>query len=119
MSSECASDTCDTGTMGCSTSTCGSSSGTCSACQTACGGDPIVCATAMWQLSFFQALKAAQMEVLKAKIQKAWGQKMDKAADAVLEAMGVQWQSMLAQAGAKASLSERLRTLWQEDRKSS
>lgn len=79
----------------------------------------MVCATAMWQLSFFQALKAAQAEVLKAKIHKAWGQKMDKAADAVLEAMGVQWRSMLAQAGAKASLSERLRSLWQEERKSS
>jgi len=71
----------------------------------------------MWQVSFFQALKAAQVEALKVKIQKAWGQKMDKAADAVLEAMGVQWQSMLAQASAKASLSERLRILWQEDRK--
>lgn len=68
----------------------------------------------MWSCAFFQAMKAAQVDLLKAKIQKAWGAKMDKAADAVVEAMGVQWQSMLAQAGAQAGLRERLRGLWQE-----
>jgi len=61
-------------------------------------------------------MKAAQVDLLKAKIQKAWGAKMDKAADAVIEAMGVQWQSMLAQAGAKAQLQQRLQGLWQEGR---
>ncbi|MBI4342794.1 MAG: hypothetical protein HY599_05455 [Candidatus Omnitrophica bacterium] len=68
----------------------------------------------MWSCSFFQALKAAQVDALKAKIQKAWGSKMDKAADAVLEAMGVQWQSMLAQATAKSALREKLQNLWSE-----
>ena len=42
---------------------------------------------------------------------------MEKAADAVIEAMGVQWQSMLAQAKAKVDLTERLRSLWQEGHK--
>ena len=63
------------------------------------------------------AMKQVHVDVLKAKIQKAWGAKMDKAADAVLEAMGVQWQSMLAQASAKAELRERLQSLWQEGKK--
>ena len=61
-------------------------------------------------------MKQAQADLLKAKIQKAWGSKMDKAADAVIEAMGVQWQSMLAQAGAKAELKDKLAALWQEGR---
>ncbi|MBI4340718.1 MAG: hypothetical protein HY598_00380 [Candidatus Omnitrophica bacterium] len=59
-------------------------------------------------------MKGVQVDILKAKIQKAWGQKMDKAADAVLDAMGVQWQSMLAQAKAKGDLQEKLRALWSE-----
>ena len=72
------------------------------------------CATGMWSGSFFEAMKQVQADLLKSKIQKAWGQKMDKASDAVLEAMGVQWQSMLAQGKAKAQLRERLAALWQE-----
>ena len=63
------------------------------------------------------AMKQVHVDVLKAKIQKAWGAKMEKAADAVLEAMGVQWQSMLAQSSAKAELRERLHGLWQEGKK--
>ncbi len=82
-----------------------------------CGGDPIECATGMWTCGFFQAMKEVQVDLLKAKIQKAWGAKMDKAADAVIEAMGAQWQSMLAQAQAKSGLRERLRNLWEEGRK--
>lgn len=70
----------------------------------------------MWSCAFFQAMKQTQVDVLKAKLQKAWGSKMDKAADAVIEAMGIQWQSMLAQAGAKVQLKEKLSALWQEGR---
>ncbi|MBI4597620.1 MAG: hypothetical protein HY737_04365 [Candidatus Omnitrophica bacterium] len=68
----------------------------------------------MWSCAFFTAMKEVQVDILKQKLQKAWGPKMDKAADAVLEAMGVQWQSMLAQAGAKATLRQKLSSLWQE-----
>ncbi len=89
-------------------------SGRCPCGTEGCSGDPINCAAGMWTGSFFQALKQAQVELLKTKIQKAWGAKMDKAADAVLEAMGVQWQSILAQSKAKADLQERLQRLWQE-----
>ena len=62
-------------------------------------------------------MKQAQVDLLKTKIQKAWGAKMDKAADVVIEAMGVQWQSMLAQANAKSQLRERLAGIWKEGQK--
>ena len=95
-------------------SSCESTQGRCPCGTAGCSGDPIECATGMWTGSFFQALKHAQVELLKTKIQKAWGTNMDKAADVVLEAMGVQWQSMLAQAKAKTQVEERLRSLWHE-----
>ena len=118
MAADCSTGSCETEAGSCSTSGCESSSGECcKACNTACGGDPIACASAMWGGSFFQAMKAAQVEVLKAKIQKAWGTKMDKAADAVIESMGVHWQSMLAQVRAKAELRERLEGLWKESQR--
>ena len=82
-----------------------------------CSGEPVECAVGMWTGSFFQALKAVQVELLKAKIQKAWGPKMDKAADAVLEAMGVKWQAMLAQSKACSDLQSKLQALWDEGRK--
>ena len=78
------------------------------------GGDCLDAAVGMWSGSFCQAIKEVQVDLLKAKMQKAWGGQMDKAADAVLEAMGVQWQSMVAQAQAKGELRERLRALFQQ-----
>ena len=119
MSADCSTSggSCETESGACGDERCESSSGCCKACGTSCGGDPMACATAMWGQSFFQAMKAVQVDMLKAKIQKAWGAKMEKAADAVLEAMGVHWQSMLAQAKAKVALKERLSSLWQEGQK--
>ncbi len=108
---------CETESGVCDTESCGSSSSGCKACGTSCGGDPIACATAMWGQAFFHAMKAVQVEILKAKIQKAWGSKMEKAADAVLEAMGVKWQSMLAEAKAQGDLRAKLQALWQEGQK--
>ena len=112
MSGQCESGSCETES---SSQECRPTSSKGCPCGTSgCSGDPVECATGMWTGSFFQALKAAQVELLKTKIQKAWGAKMDKAADAVLEAMGVQWQSVLAQAQAKDQLRQRLQSLWQE-----
>ena len=116
MGGECASGSCTTGVeTGASGGSC--AGGSCPACHTACGGDPIACAYAMWTASFFQAMQAAQVDALKAKIQKAWGAKIDKAADIILEAMGVKWQSMLAEAKVKSDVRERLSRLWQEGHK--
>jgi hypothetical protein len=70
----------------------------------------------MWMGSFFQAMKAVQVDILKAKIQKAWGPMMEKAGDAALESMGVMWQSMLAQAKAKEDFRTKLQKVWQEGR---
>ena len=71
----------------------------------------------MWVGAFFQAMKQAQVDILKAKIQKAWGPMMDKAADAALESMGAMWQSILAQAKAKEEFRSKLQKLWQEGQK--
>lgn len=112
MSGRCESGSCETES---SSQECCPTSGKGCPCGTpGCSGDPMDCATGMWSGSFFEAMKQVQADFLKSKIQKAWGQKMDKASDAVLEAMGVQWQSMLAQVKAKAQLRERLAALWQE-----
>ncbi len=112
MSGSCESGSCETESR---SQECSSSGGKGCGCGSAgCSGDPVDCATGMWTCAFFTAMKQAQVEILKTKMQKAWGAKMDKAADAVLEAMGTQWQAMLAQAGAKAQLRQRLAGLWQE-----
>ena len=108
MSGSCDARECETETS-CSTSGKGCPCGT-----SGCSGDPIECGMGMWSGAFFAAMKQVQVEILKQKIQKAWGAKMDKAADAVLEAMGVHWQSMLAQSGAKTQLRQKLSGLWQE-----
>lgn len=101
----------------CQTSTeCQSSSG-CPCGTPGCSGEPIDCAVGMWSCAFFAAMKGVQADLLKAKIQKAWGARMDKAADAVIDAMGAQWQSMLVQAQAKTELRQRLQAIWQEGRK--
>ena len=108
---------CETsGSCGCeseSSGSCGAERG-CPCGSKGCSGEAADCAEGMWTGSFFQALKQAQVDLLKAKIQKAWGPKMDKVADAVLEAMGAQWQAMMAQSKSKETLRERLGAIWQE-----
>ena len=109
--SECSSSGCESeSTERC----CSSGKGGCPCGTPGCGGDPVECGVGMWTGSFFKAMKAAQVETLKAKMLKAWGPKMDKAADAVIEAMGAHWQSMLAKGKADETLRQRLSALWQE-----
>ena len=104
--------TCDTETGSCTTSS--GPATQCQACGTQCGGDPVACAMAMWCTAFCQAMKEVHVDLLKEKIKKAWGAKMDKAADAVVEARGVKWQSMLAEAKAKEEIRTKLQKLWHE-----
>jgi hypothetical protein len=61
-------------------------------------------------------LKETQVEVLKPKIQKAMGARMEKAADAVMESMMTMWQSMIGQARAKEDLQEKLSGLLRESK---
>lgn len=80
-------------------------------------GCPIDQAAEMWQKGFFCAMKEAQKEILKEKIRKAWGPVLEKEADAVLEAMGTHWQSVLAQAYAQKSLKENIAKIYQSMKK--
>jgi len=77
-------------------------------CKCGCGGDPIVCAMHAWAEAFHQAKKAVMVDILKTKIQKAWGTKMDKIADAVIEAMEIKKESMVAMGKAKADFKAKL-----------
>ena len=105
-------NTCDTKTQTCeSTSSAPAQNPSKCYCGGVCGGDPIICAMHMWGASFFEALKQTQVEILKAKIQKAYGPKLEKEANAVLETMGTTWESMLAMQKAKADLKAKFQEL--------
>jgi len=78
---------------------------------------PVQTASDMWICAFHRAIKEAHVEVLKAKIHKAWGSKMDKTADAVLEAMEAQWTAMLTQGKAKMDLKEKIAKAMMEGKK--
>ena len=75
---------------------------------------PIENSMQMWKGAFFQAMKETCVDILKGKIQKTWGSIMEKEADAVIQAMGTHWQSMLAQAKAQADLKETIKKIYQQ-----
>jgi hypothetical protein len=78
------------------------------------------CAADLWKDSFFQAMKQAQVETLKAKILKTWGPVIDKEADALIEAMGAKWEAMIAQVKAAEACGEfkgKIRDLWLQEKK--
>ena len=72
------------------------------------------CAVGMWSKSFFCAMKELQVEIMKEKIKKAWGGRMDKAADIILEAMGAKWKSKLAEVSLRADVREKLARLYDQ-----
>lgn len=78
---------------------------------------PVENSVDMWSSSFFQAMKQTQVEILKDKIKKAWGPLMDKEGDAIVQAMGTHWESMLAQAKAQCDLKENFKQIFQEAHK--
>src|SRR5947207_1369718 len=65
-------------------------------------------ATEKWMCAFHKAMMQAHVEVLKAKILKSWGTKLDKSADVVLEVMEKKWKAILEKSSAKAELKERI-----------
>jgi hypothetical protein len=65
----------------------------------------------LWSGSFFQAMKQVQVDLLKEKIRKNWGSVMEKQADAVVAAMGTQWQTLVMQAQAQCELRETMKTI--------
>ncbi len=107
---------CDTQKGTCSTETHTSQSSECCAVQKSIqeAPCPVENSVDMWNASFFQAMKQAQVEILKEKINKNWGPIMDKEGDAIVEAMGTHWGSILAQAKAKCDLKENFKGIFEE-----
>lgn len=105
----------------CSTQTgsCQAQGCNCASCQPKPQGDccPVQMATDMWSCAFHEAMKQAHVEVLKAKIHKSWGPKMDKMADAVLETMEAQWGAMLAKGKSKMDLKDKIAKAMMEGKK--
>jgi hypothetical protein len=91
-----------------------SSCGEQTSCCPSTAADPFAAGVEMWKSAMRQAFTEVQVDILKPKIQKAWGPLMDKVADAALESMGVCWQSAIAQAKAKEDFQAKLKKLWQE-----
>jgi len=108
-------NSCDTKTGTCETTA--TPQGHCeSQCPCGCGGDPKTCKINMWMCSFHEAKKAVEVEILKAKIQKLWGVKMEKEATAVLEAMEAKCKSMQAVGQLKEQLCEKFEQICKESR---
>ena len=73
---------------------------------------PVEMAVQKWSESFCKAMTEVQVEILKAKIKKAWGTEMEKVGDAVFESMGAQWQAMLAKGKAHVDLRENIKKVF-------
>jgi len=108
---------CDAKTGVCEASSAPQAHGECKCgCGGACGGDPMVCKMNMWMCSLHEAKKAVEVDILKAKIQKLWGPKMEKEATAVLEAAEAKWKSMQAAGQFKEQLREKFEQICKESR---
>ena len=59
-------------------------------------------------------LREVQVDILKKKIQAAWGPMMEKVSGEILETQGVKWQSMLANGKAQKDLRESIIKIWSE-----
>jgi len=86
--------------------------------QTKCpsqSDSPVDCAADMWRHAFGEAMKQVQVDLLKARITKAWGPMMDASADALIASMGARWESMIADVKAQEACGEfnhKLHDLW-------
>ena len=75
---------------------------------------PVEKAAELWSASFFAAFREVQRDLLKERIRKAWGAKLEKEADATVQVMGVYWQSVLAQAKAKQDFQAALKRSYEQ-----
>lgn len=71
---------------------------------------------AMWECASHKAWKEVHIDLLKSKILKMWGPQMERSADAVVEAMGIEWQAMLTHGKAKEELQEKITKIFSEGR---
>lgn len=65
----------------------------------------------IWKGSFFQAMKETQIDILKEKIRKNWGNLLEKEAEAVVATMGTHWKALLSQAKAQVDLRENFKNI--------
>ena len=63
----------------------------------------------MWKKAFREALFQAKVDVLKEKIRKSWATKLDKGADAALEAMEALFGAAITRAKADGDLKEKIK----------
>lgn len=80
-----------------------------SASQSCC---PIEMAAQKWSESFCKAMTEVQVEILKQRIKKSWGNEMEKIGDAVIETMGAEWKAILTQAKARVDLRENIKSVF-------
>lgn len=83
----------------------------CCGCETM---DPIQHAMMAWHKAFFAAHHEAMAERMRKRIESTYGPTMDKAADAVFEAVGKVWTSILTQSEAKKELASKLQKIFSE-----
>ena len=78
---------------------------------------PVDHAVDMWMCASHRAWKEVHVDILKTKILKTWGPQMEKTADAVIEAMGIEWKAMMAQSKAKTDLKQTIASIFLENTK--
>lgn len=77
--------------------------------------DPFTNAPEVWLRHVQEAIRQVQVDILKAKVQKAFGQQLEKGAEVVLELAGATSQALFAQSAAykaREDARERLRDIF-------
>lgn len=69
--------------------------------------------------AFFKAHVEFMAEKLRKRMEAQWGETAEKGADAIFEAMGKQWMSMMMQEATEKELRDKLSTIFGEMQKSS
>jgi hypothetical protein len=81
------------------------------------GSDPVTMSQVMFQKAFYNALFEVKVEKLKKKIEEKWGSNLDQAAEAVVEALGKEWEAMGSTAQAKQELHNKLANILTQKKK--
>ncbi len=79
--------------------------------------DPVSMAQTMLEEAFFKALLEVHVQKIKERIEKEWGEGVDKAVDAIMQSMGDQWSADLAKSEASKELYKKLETIFHEKKK--
>ncbi len=79
--------------------------------------DPLDKLVWKWMSVFMEAKHEVQLEIMKTRIQKAWGPRFEKAADAILEGAESMWRSSLTKSEAHQKIKEKLKSILFEGQK--